>query len=188
MRGDGDVSKRTRAFTAALMLIIVLLTVGCDQASKAVARSSLGDGRLVSFLGGLLVMRYVENQGAFLSLGAWLPRPIRRALFIVFPLAMLAVMIGYVARKREIRSSFVAGISLVCGGGLGNLMDRILHDGRVGDFLNLGVGGLRTGIFNLADLSIIAGCVLLLLGDRRPEHPDGASGNTGGAGSPAAGT
>ena len=176
-------SKRIRALTTAAMLILVLLTVGCDQASKAAARASLGNGGVVSLFGGVLVMRYVENQGAFLSLGAWLPRPLRRALFIAFPIAMLAVMIGYVARKRDIRASFAAGIALVSGGGLGNLTDRILHDGRVGDFLNLGIGGLRTGIFNLADLSIIAGCVLLLLGDRRPEHPDGGSGNTDGAGS-----
>lgn len=156
---------RGRLVRLIIMIVIVLLTVGCDQASKAVARASLGGGEVVSLLDGFLVMRYVENQGAFLSLGSWLPTPLRRGLFIAFPIAMLAAMAAYGLRKRNIRASLAVGISLIAGGGLGNLLDRIFHDGKVGDFLNLGIGGLRTGIFNLADLAIMGGCVFLLFGD-----------------------
>ena len=145
------------------MLAVFLLTVGCDQGSKALARSYLAGGNDVSLLGGVLVLRYVENQGAFLSLGAWLPRPVRRAVFIAFPLIILAGVIFYVIRKKDLRGPFAVGLSFAAGGGAGNLLDRIIHDGRVGDFLNLGVGGVRTGIFNLADMSIMLGCLLLLI-------------------------
>lgn len=47
-------------------------------------------------------------------------------------------------------------------GGLGNLLDRIMNDGRVIDFMNLGIGPLRTGIFNVADVCITIGVVLLI--------------------------
>jgi signal peptidase II len=54
-------------------------------------------------------------------------------------------------------------LSLICGGGCGNLIDRIAHGGYVIDFLNVGVGGLRTGIFNIADMAIMAGALLMVL-------------------------
>lgn len=157
---------------AMIMATVLLLTVGCDQGTKALARSYLKDGTVVSLLGGVLVMRYVENQGAFLSLGAWLPRPVRRAVFIAFPLAMLAAVAVYVVRKRNVHTVLATGLSFVAGGGIGNLLDRIIHDGRVGDFLNVGVGVLRTGIFNVADLCIMLGCLLLLVdATRKSERP-----------------
>jgi signal peptidase II len=43
------------------------------------------------------------------------------------------------------------------------LIDRLLYHGRVTDFLNVGIGSLRTGIFNLADMAILAGALLLVL-------------------------
>jgi signal peptidase II len=156
------VQKYRRVAGAVIMAAVLLLTVGCDQGTKVLARSYLGQGNVVSLLGGVLVMRYVENQGAFLSLGAWLPRPVRQAVFIIFPLAVLAGMVVYVVRKKDIRLMPAAGFAFVAGGGIGNLLDRIAHDGRVGDFLNVGIGGARTGIFNAADLAIMFGCLLLL--------------------------
>lgn len=154
--------KYRRVAGAVIMAAVLLLTAGCDQGTKVLARSYLGQGNVVSLLGGVLVMRYVENQGAFLSLGAWLPRPVRQAVFIIFPLAVLAGMVVYVVRKKDIRLMPAAGFAFVAGGGIGNLLDRIAHDGRVGDFLNIGIGGVRTGIFNAADLAIMFGCLLLL--------------------------
>ncbi|HUI72184.1 MAG TPA: signal peptidase II [Spirochaetia bacterium] len=161
---------RRRFVTLCSMLVVMLLIVGCDQGTKSLARSYLGQGNVVSLFGGVLVMRYVENQGAFLSLGALLPQAARRTVFVAFPLVILGALIAFVARKKDIRVMFAAGLAFVAGGGLGNLLDRVVHDGRVGDFLNLGVGGVRTGIFNLADLCIMVGCLLLVLGEARRER------------------
>jgi signal peptidase II len=59
--------------------------------------------------------------------------------------------------------------SLVLSGGVGNLLDRVLHDGRVIDFMNLGRGNLRTGIFNVADMCITFGVLLLILQAHWPQ-------------------
>ena len=55
------------------------------------------------------------------------------------------------------------GCTLLLAGAVGNLIDRIRLDGLVIDFLNLGIGPLRTGIFNVADMAIMAGAVLLVI-------------------------
>ncbi|MBK9949803.1 MAG: signal peptidase II [Nitrospira sp.] len=56
----------------------------------------------------------------------------------------------------------VVAWSLVLSGGLGNLVDRIINDGRVIDFMNIGIGSLRAGIFNVADVYITVGVVVLV--------------------------
>jgi signal peptidase II len=53
--------------------------------------------------------------------------------------------------------------SLICGGGIGNLIDRVARSGYVVDFLNCGIGRLRTGIFNAADFAITLGVVMLVI-------------------------
>ena len=154
--------KRGRMAAAVIMAMVLLLTIGCDQGTKVLARSYLGQGSVVSLLGGVLVMRYVENQGAFLSVGAWLPQPVRLIVLIAFPLCVLAAIAVYVLSRKGVRLVLAAGLAFIAGGGIGNLLDRILRDGKVGDFLNLGIGRVRTGIFNVADLAIMFGCLLLL--------------------------
>jgi len=62
---------------------------------------------------------------------------------------------------------FIA-LGLVAGGGISNLIDRLFYDGRVTDFLNIGIGSFRTGIFNLADMAILAGALLLILSRYAP--------------------
>ena len=75
-----------------------------------------------------------------------------------------------VARQYGGRLGNLVGLSVILAGGLGNLVDRWFHDGSVVDFVSLGVGELRTGIFNLADIAIIAG--LLLVVARRSAERD----------------
>ena len=64
----------------------------------------------------------------------------------------------------------VIALSFMIGGGAGNLIDRIFNHGAVIDFLNLGVGTLRTGVFNAADMEIVAGITLLLLQSLLPKN------------------
>jgi signal peptidase II len=58
------------------------------------------------------------------------------------------------------RWQFIACVGILAGG-LGNLIDRVTNHGQVTDFLNLGIGSLRTGIFNVADVAITGGALLL---------------------------
>lgn len=68
-------------------------------------------------------------------------------------------------RSRRLSSIQIVGAALVCGGGLSNLIDRLLQDGNVTDFLNIGVGPVRTGIFNGADVALMVGVATLVAGD-----------------------
>jgi signal peptidase II len=162
--------------------LVVLLTlfccVGCDQVSKSAARAFLASGVTQSLLADSLRLQLVENPGSFLSLGASLPQNWR---FMIFTGAVAALLLGLLCAalfaRRLDRVRFVA-LALVAGGGISNLIDRLMFQGRVTDFLNVGIGSLRTGIFNVADMTILAGALLMLLKhrtDRRtPGTPDAA--------------
>lgn len=89
---------------------------------------------------------------------------------------MLAGLLAFLLLKRRLPRSEFLGLSLILGGGLGNLIDRLLRDGHVTDFLNVGFGSLRTGIFNVADAAITTGALLVLaaafgLADRPRARP-----------------
>ena len=151
-----------RRLSKMLLIAIVLTTcIGCDQATKFVAKSFLRPDALISFAADIFRLQYAENSGAFLSLGSTLPEPWRHLIFTVLVGLFLAGLLSYVLLSRELAMRHVVYLSLVCGGGLSNLVDRIAYDGHVVDFLNIGIGSLRTGIFNVADMAITAGALLL---------------------------
>ncbi len=162
---------RPRAWKLLVVVLIVLATIACDQATKQVARSRLAGQGTVRVIGTFLVLHYVENEGAFLSLGATLPRQARMAAFIAFPLAIVALMIVFLVRRKTFDWRIAVGLAFVAGGGAGNLIDRLLRAGRVSDFMNVGIGVVRSGIFNFADLAIIAGCIVLLFSSRERARP-----------------
>jgi signal peptidase II len=117
---------------------------------------------------GTIRLQYIENRGAFLSLGASLSAGFRFWIFTVLVALALIVMLFYSVRSKTLPRLPAVGLSLLIGGGTSNLIDRLIYDGAVIDFLNVGIGGLRTGIFNMADVAIVAGAGLLLystLGD-----------------------
>lgn len=147
--------------------IVVMLTlsccVGCDQVSKSAARSMLHSGVTESLFADSLRLQLTENSGSFLSLGASLPEQLR---FTLFTAAVAVVLIGLVCAAlfaRRLSTARFVALALLAGGGISNLIDRLIYDGRVTDFLNVGIGTLRTGIFNLADMAILAGALLLVL-------------------------
>lgn len=156
-----------------LLSLILLFCVGCDQAVKAIARDTLALSAPVSFLDGMVRFEYVENPGAFLSLGAELPAQARFLLGVVFVGLALLVTLVFLLRSRDLPAAQKLGLALLVGGGSGNLIDRLVNDGAVVDFVSLGIGSLRTGIFNVADVAITAGFLLLCLATWRPA-PDPA--------------
>ena len=161
----------TRLVLVAAMLIAC---VGCDQATKSLARAHLQDRGTASFFDDALRLQYVQNPGAFLSIGESLPHGWRTAVFTVGAGAGLAAVLLYAFLASKAGPVQIIALSLICGGGIGNLIDRIRYNGYVTDFLNMGVGPFRTGIFNLADVALMAGMGLLFfqLFERRPLDPD----------------
>lgn len=145
------------------ILVLALLSGGCDHATKQIAHETLAGAPPIHLLGSMVRLELVENPGAFLSLGARLPEPVRFWLFRgLVPLCLLAGL------ALALRSGFtsrlaLAGLGLVAGGGLANWLDRVLNDGAVTDFVSLSLGPLRTGIFNAADVWVVLGIALLVL-------------------------
>jgi len=156
-------------FRVALLLAVVLPAVGCDQATKGLAREHLAGQPSVEMLGGAVLLTYAENAGAALSMGDNLQEPYRRWLFTFGTGAMLVLVLGFALSRRLTTRSELVACALVLGGGIGNLVDRILNDGRVVDFAVVGIGPLRTGVFNVADMFIMAGVLMMfVLVNRKP--------------------
>jgi signal peptidase II len=150
------------------VVVAMLITcVGCDQTTKFLAREHLQGQGISSLLDDTLRLQYVENRGAFLSFGESLPQRWRTGIFTVGAGAVLAGFLLYAFFASTSGAGRITSLSLICGGGIGNLIDRIRFDGYVTDFLNIGIGPIRTGIFNVTDVSLMAGIALLLFQHRR---------------------
>ncbi len=147
-----------------LLCLIAVLCLALDQATKAIARDQLAFRAPISLLGDLVRLKYVENTGAFLGMGAELPPWMRTLVFGVFvTLLLIGILVTLLTTEKLMPPGIVAG-ALIIAGGLGNLIDRIRQQGAVTDFLNIGIGPfVRTGIFNVADLAIVIGVGLFLL-------------------------
>jgi signal peptidase II len=146
-----------------LAAFLLLITIGCDRITKHLATTLLADAPAQSFFHDTLRLQYAENTGAFLSLGANLPPAIRTWLLTV-GVAVLLVVVAILAIVRRWSGTSLAGATLMWAGGVSNLIDRAVH-GHVVDFLNVGIGSLRTGIFNVADVAVTLGAVLIVFGD-----------------------
>ncbi len=142
------------------LLAVVASTIGCDQVSKRCATVYLIGSPRQSFLGDSLRLEYAENAGAFLSLGADLP-PWGRTAACSFGTGLILLACLVVDLRHRRRDDLRLGFALVLAGGVSNLADRMAH-GVVVDFLNVGFGSIRTGIFNVADMAIMLGVALLL--------------------------
>jgi signal peptidase II len=144
-----------------LVVGVVVLSVVSDQATKRLAVATLKGGPVHRYLFDTFRLQYAENPGAFLSLGASLPPAVRSGIFTV---AVGLLLLGFAVAafmSRTLPASRVAALAALAGGGLGNWIDRVLQDGVVVDFMNVGIGPLRTGIFNVADLAIMGGAIFL---------------------------
>jgi signal peptidase II len=150
-------------------LALAALLAALDQLSKlAVAREmALGAGIEITPFFNLVL---VYNRGAafsFLSSASgW-----QRELFIALAL-IASVWIVYLLRKYPRQTLFCFALSLILGGAVGNVIDRVLF-GAVVDFLDFHAAGYHWPAFNLADSAITCGAVLLIWDGFRPHQKPG---------------
>lgn len=145
-----------------VLIGVLFLIVGCDQTTKSVAQSQLRDADPISLFNNMLLFKYAENSGAFLSLGANLSPTVQQWLFTaIVSVILLALLIYILKNLQKFSFMILVALTLFLAGGIGNLIDRLINEGRVIDFMNIGIGNLRTGIFNVADMSLMAGLALL---------------------------
>ncbi|HEX7756583.1 MAG TPA: signal peptidase II [Niabella sp.] len=146
-----------------LLLLIVVSSISCDQLSKRAAREQLDYMQPVHVMDGFLSLIRVENTGAFLSLGHSWPVPLRIFVLILLPIASILGVTFYLLKRRKVSLLMIIAFGLIIGGGIGNLYDRVVF-GRVTDFLHMNFHFFQTGVFNMADVSIMTGTFIMLLG------------------------
>lgn len=153
--------KANRILRNLLILIILATNVGCDQISKNIVRQKVDYNEKISLIDGFVTLTKVENTGAFLSLGNNLPRIIYIIIMIILPLIVIGYALYYLFKKTTLSKLLIIGMSCAIGGGLGNIIDRILYN-SVTDFLHFDFMLFQTGIVNLADISITIGFFILI--------------------------
>jgi signal peptidase II len=146
-----------------LFCAILAAAVGCDHATKQLAQSSLAPLHVVSLARDTVRLQLASNPGGLLSLGAGLPWQLRQAFFLVLVPLAIAAICWILLRPGHLNGARLVAAALIAGGGLANWLDRMMNSGTVTDFVSVGVGPLRTGIFNFADVVILAGIALALL-------------------------
>jgi len=155
-------------------VIILLLAAGSavllDRITKIWAVNELRGEGVRSYLNDTIRIVYAENTGAFLSLGSGLSDTIRFIVLTVLPVLVLLYVLYTILFSTQMSRYQAAAFSFIVGGGGSNVYDRIL-EGKVVDFMNMGLGGLRTGIFNVADMAIMLGLFMMIpLLFRKPPH------------------
>ena len=147
-----------------LVFFLIILNIACDQISKNVVRDQVGVRSRTELIGDKFILTNVENAGAFLGMGSELNPTIKLVLLLILPVAVLLLVLHYLLTKKDLDKVTIIGLSFIVGGGIGNIYDRILY-GSVTDFFHIDLGGVfKTGIFNLADVSVMVGMGFILLG------------------------
>jgi signal peptidase II len=135
--------------------------VGCDHATKLAAESTLRGRGAVEVVPGVLDLSYAENRDvAFNGLSRLSLHP-PSLLLVAFSLAVTAVVVGLWVRRRHGAWPQHAGFAMVVAGALGNAIDRAVR-GHVVDFVHLRFWP----VFNVADVLVVAGVALLVIGHR----------------------
>jgi signal peptidase II len=156
----------------ALFVVILAAIVTIDLVTKAIVQRTFALNEQIDVIGSVLRLTYIHNPGA--AFGIYLG-PSSRTIFLVLSAAALAVltlMYWYTPAGDRIR---LAAIALICSGALGNLLDRVRSPHGVIDFVDVGLGDWRWPVFNVADMAVTVGAVVLALSlwreDRRqPEE------------------
>ena len=142
------------AFWATALGIIV-----GDYVTKLIAVSSLT--RLPVPIGGeWLTLRLVYNPGAAFGIYAG---QYSRQIFMLLALVALGVLLTMVRQTKPDQWFRLTALGLVCGGAVGNLIDRVRSARGVVDFIDVGIGAYRWPTFNVADMAVTCGAIALAI-------------------------
>ncbi|RLJ67360.1 signal peptidase II [Lacinutrix venerupis] len=147
------------------IILIIIFNIALDQISKFWIRANVTPGTQSEILGDYFTLHNVENSGAFLGLGSDFSPILKIVLLNVLPIIVLTLVLFHIFRDKTLDKFSLIGFCCIIGGGIANLYDRVVY-GHVTDFWHIDLGGVfRTGIFNLADVSVMVGMGLLILGN-----------------------
>ena len=148
--------------TVIICTSIVLLLI--DQISKLLVIKFLDINGGIELIKNFFYLTYTHNTGAAFSILTG-----QRILLILIATIILIILFNYIRKNKVKEKIDILAFSLIIGGSLGNLIDRIVR-GYVVDFLDFKIFGYNFPIFNLADTFIVIGVFLLLITTIRKEH------------------
>lgn len=139
------------------ILIAFIIVVSVDQASKYLIQQMMDLNTSILVLGDLLRLTYIRNPGA--AFGIMIGN---RYFFLVLSLLACGVMIYYFYKMPASERWGRLALTLILGGAVGNLIDRIRYS-EVTDFIDVGFGAYRWPVFNVADIAVTVGVILLFI-------------------------
>ncbi|WP_252723721.1 signal peptidase II [Winogradskyella psychrotolerans] len=146
------------------IVLLIAFNIAIDQISKVIVRTTMikgGKGQ-INVIQDYFQLIWVENKGAFLGMGSDMNPTLRLIFLLVLPTLVLAYVIYYILKTKELDRLSLIAFCCIAGGGIANVFDRIVF-GEVTDFFFIDLGGVfKTGIFNVADMSVTIGMVMLL--------------------------
>jgi len=141
---------------------LIVFNIILDQVSKFLVRAYVIPRSETSILGDYFTLHNVENSGAFLGMGSDFNPTLKIILLLILPIVVLGLVLVHVFKEKTMDKVSLIGFSCIIGGGLANIYDRLVY-GEVTDFFHIDLGGVfKTGIFNVADMSVMLGMGLLI--------------------------
>ncbi|WP_242082677.1 signal peptidase II [Aestuariivivens sediminis] len=139
------------------------ITIAIDQITKIIVRTYIDSQEVIPVFGTYFSLHNVENEGAFLGMGSELNEPLRIMLLLILPIIVLGFVLRYILKDKTLDYWSLFAFSGIIGGGIANVFDRIAF-GSVTDFFFIKLTDtLRTGIFNVADLFVTTGMIILIM-------------------------
>jgi len=158
--GRLGVKARTMAWVAGPVLVLDLITKAWVVRAMTLYES-------VPVLGDVFRLTYTHNPGAAFGINVG---EHSRLVFLALALTALGILLWLYATTPGRRRFRLVSLALVAGGAVGNIVDRIRYERGVVDFLDVGIGTLRWPVFNVADMAVSVGAVLLLVSFYRESH------------------
>lgn len=151
-----------------LPALLALSLIVADQLAKAWIVGNVPENTIASrYMGDFLWIVHMRNLGIAFSIGDSISHLLRLALFIILPLCFLSAAVVFSVVSKTLTLFQRYAISIIIGGGVGNLIDRIFRPEGVVDFVSFSLFGIfgleRFPTFNIADMSITIGATLLIL-------------------------
>lgn len=141
------------------ILLLALGMFGCDHATKIAAEARLANAEAMPLVRGVVELRYTRNDDTAFSMLRNFGLPKSPAyLLVAASVALLAIVVMWISARRKASRAQHIGFALVVAGALGNLLDRAVR-GYVVDFIHV----TRWPVFNVADIAVVAGMILLAL-------------------------
>lgn len=174
--GAGEPAPDTAAFGLGKPGLLAVVGGGVlllDQVTKWWIVRSLTLHEIVPVWGDFFRLTYTHNFGAAFGIDVG---QYSRVFFLTLALVALGVLMYLFVRTPEWRRLRLWALSLISGGALGNIIDRIRFRAGVVDFLDVGFGSIRWPVFNVADMGVSIGAILLVVTfyreETRPERSD----------------